>query len=158
MRKYERATARRITVFTCVCMALLLAGCDIAPNEAQKQNVWLHNRTATVTAETARAENASGILQALTQLGDVYGTRAVRFLPVTRSKSQALQEIIAGNELFKKQNQSRVAAFKQAHRKQSPLTRQIVAQAKTQAVPESRNGNNPVFPTLERDTNCVTDA
>ena len=140
MRKYERATARRITVFTCVCMALLLAGCDslrFAPNEAQKQNAWLHNRTATVTAETARAENASGILQALTQLGDVYGTRAVRFLPVTRPQAQALQEIIAGNELFKKQNQSRVAAFKQAHRKQSPLTRQIVAQAKTQAVPES---------------------
>jgi hypothetical protein len=70
-------------------------------------------------------------------LGGVYGTRAVRFLRVTRSKSQALQEIIDGNELSKKQNQSQAAAFKQAHSQQSPLSRQIVAQAKTQAVPES---------------------
>jgi hypothetical protein len=188
-------------------MALLLAGCDslrFAPNEAQKQNAWLHNRTATVTAETARTENASDRLQAVTQLGEiqsraftfycglpaefpsaenaedilvesnrqlaqtalqagaqrpdtwevadsamefgigicallggVYGTRAVRFLRVPRSKSQALQEIVAGNELFKRQNQVQAAAFKQAHSKQSPQTRQIVAQAKTQAVPES---------------------
>jgi hypothetical protein len=74
MRKYERATARRITVFTCVCMALLLAGCDslrFAPNEAQKQNAWPHNHTAMVTVETARAENASEKLQALTQLGEI---------------------------------------------------------------------------------------
>ena len=96
-------------------MALLLAGRDslcFAPNETQKQNAWLHNRTATATAETARTENTS-------------------------KKLQALQEIIAGNELFKKQNRSQAAAFKQAHSQQSPLTRQIVAQTKTQAVPES---------------------
>jgi len=60
-------------------------------------------------------------------LGGVYGTRAVRFLRETKSKSQALQEVIAGNELSKKENQSQAAAFKQAHSKQSPQTRQIVA-------------------------------
>jgi hypothetical protein len=63
-------------------------------------------------------------------LGGVYGTRAVRFLRDARGKSQALQEIIAGNELFKKQNESSAAAFKQAHSNQSPQTRQIVVQAK----------------------------
>jgi len=63
-------------------------------------------------------------------LGGVYGTRAVRFLRGARGKSQALQEIIAGNELFKKQNQAQAAAFKQAHGNQSPQTRQIVVQAK----------------------------
>jgi hypothetical protein len=179
---------------------LLLAGCDslrFAPTEAQKQNAWLHNRTPTVAAETARAENSSEQLQGLTQLsevqsrafssyyglpgefpqaetaedilsesnwqlaetalhagagrpdawqvadsalelgigifallGGVYGTRAVRFLRDAKGKSQALQEIIAGNELFKKQNQPAATAFKQAHNNQSSHTRQIVAQMK----------------------------
>jgi hypothetical protein len=179
---------------------LLLVGCDslrFAPTEAQKQNAWLHNRTAIVAAETARAENTSEKLQGLTQLsevqsrafssyyglpkefpqaetaedilsesnwqlaeaalhagaerpdawqvadsalelgigifallGGVYGTRAVRFLRDARGKSQALQEIIAGNELFKKQNQPAATAFKQAHNNQSSQTRQIVAQMK----------------------------
>ncbi len=181
--------------------AFLLAGCDslrFAPTEVQRQNAWLHNRTATISADTARAENASEKLQALTQLselqsrafssyyglpkefpqadsaedilaesnwqltrtalqqgadrpdawqvadsvlelgigicallGGVYGTRAVRFLRETRTKSKALQEIITGNELFKKQNQSSASAFKQAHQSQSPQTRQIVAQMKS---------------------------
>ncbi len=63
-------------------------------------------------------------------LGGVYGTRAVRFLKQARTKSKALQEIIAGNEFFKKQNESSVASFKQAQKLQSPETRQIVAQMK----------------------------
>jgi hypothetical protein len=63
-------------------------------------------------------------------LGGVYGTRAIRFLKDARTKSQALKEIITGNELFKKQNESSVVAFKDAHRNQSPQTRQIVAEIK----------------------------
>jgi hypothetical protein len=35
-----------------------------------------------------------------------------------------------GNELFKKQNESSVVAFKQAQQNQSPATRQIVAETK----------------------------
>lgn len=179
----------------------LLTGCDslrFAPTEAQKQNAWLHNRTAIVAAETAKLENASEKLQALTKLsefqsrafssycglpkefpqvdtaedilsqsnwqlarmalaessdrpdawqladnafelaigicalfGGVYGTRAVRLLKQARAKSQALQEIIMGNELFKKEHKTYVGAFKQAHKDQSPQTRQIVAQMKS---------------------------
>ncbi len=63
-------------------------------------------------------------------LGGVYGTRAVRFLKDARTKSKALQEIITGNELFKRRNQSQTAAFKEAHKNQSSQTRQIVAQMK----------------------------
>jgi hypothetical protein len=59
--------------------------------------------------------------------GGVYGTRAVGFLRDARTKSKALQEIVAGNELFKKNNQPQVSAFKQAQQNQSPTTRQIVA-------------------------------
>jgi hypothetical protein len=194
----EITATRSICLFTFV---LLLAGCDslrFAPSEQQKQNAWLHNRTAIAAAETARAENSSEKLQSLSGLselqsqaftsyfglpkefpkaasaeeilaesnwqlantavqqssdrpdawqvadsamelgigicallGGVYGTRAVGFLKDARTKSKALQEIIVGNELFKKNNQTQVAAFKQAQQNQSPETRQIVAEMKT---------------------------
>ena len=198
--KCEQARTQKSAIFTCAFMCLVLAGCSslrFAPTEAQKQNAWLHNRTTVVAAETARAEDASQKLQALTQLsevqsrafsaycglprefpqaetaedilaesnwqlagtalqtgaerpdawqvadsmlelgigicallGGVYGTRAVRFLRDARTKSKALQEIITGNELFKKQNSSQATAFKQAHSNQSPPTRQIVSRMK----------------------------
>jgi len=63
-------------------------------------------------------------------LGGVYGTRAVRFFKTAKVKSKALQEIIAGNELFKKENQPYMSAFKKAHKDQCPQTRQIVAEMK----------------------------
>jgi len=185
---------------TLIVTCIFSAGCDtlrFAPSEAQKQNAWLHNRTAIITGETARAEDTSEKLQALTQLselqsrafssycglpkefpqaetaedilsqsnwqlagtaltesadrpdtwqvadsvlelgigicallGGVYGTKAVRFLGQARTKSRALQEIITGNELFKKQDEAQASAFKQAHQSQSPATRQIVAEMK----------------------------
>lgn len=64
-------------------------------------------------------------------LGGVYGTRAVRFLQQAKDKSKALQEIIKGNELFKKDHKDQADAFKQAHNSQSPQTRQLVAELKT---------------------------
>ena len=198
--KCKKATPLKVTVLTLSCVCLISAGCDSlrpAPTETQKQNAWLHNRTAIVAAETARAEDSSEKLQALTQLGEVqsrafsaycglpkefppaetaedildesnfrlasaalqesterpdpwqvadsflemgigicallggvYGTRTVRFLKDARGKSEALKEIIAGNEQFKKQNQSQTVAFKQAHQNQSPQTRQLVAAIK----------------------------
>jgi hypothetical protein len=202
--KCKRAEVQRSTkVFGCVLICFLFAGCDslrFAPTEAQKQNAWLHNRTATITTDTARAENTSEKLQLLTQLnevqsrafsshyglpkefppaetaedvltesnwqlartalqqgadrpdawevadsmlelgigicallGGVYGTRAVGFLRKARTKSKALQEIIAGNELFKKENVSSTPAFKQAHQNQSLQTRQIVTEFKANA-------------------------
>lgn len=179
---------------------LVTTGCDglrFAPSEQQKQNAWLHNRTATVAAETARTEQSSQELQALTRLselqsrsfssycglpkeypqtetaeqilaesswrtanatlaqsaerpdpwqvadsaldvgigvcalfGGVLGTRAVRFLRDARAKSQALREIIQGNELFKTRNADQVPAFKAAQQHQSSETRQLVTTMK----------------------------
>jgi hypothetical protein len=63
-------------------------------------------------------------------LGGVYGTRAVRFLKTARTKSQALKEIVQGNELFKKQNADQTQPFKAAHQNQSPETRQLVTAMK----------------------------
>ena len=203
-KKYRTAkTQINAILFVCVSTCFLSAGCDslrFAPSEEQKQNAWLHNRTAIMAAETAKAESASDKLQALTQLseiqsrafssyygspqefpqaetaedvliesnwqlartalqqgaerpdawevadsmlglgigicallGGVCGTRAVGFLRQARTKSKALQEIITGNELFKKQNASSTFAFKQSHQNQSPKTRQIVAKIKANA-------------------------
>jgi hypothetical protein len=67
----SRTTA--LTSVTLVTMCLL-AGCDtlrLAPSEQQKQNAWLHNRTAAVAAETAKAQQSSQELQALTQLSEL---------------------------------------------------------------------------------------
>lgn len=188
-------------VLTSIALCLFLIGCDslrFAPSEEQKQNAWLHNRTTTVAAESAKAEDASQELQALTKLsqlqsraftsyyglpkefpqadtgedilaqsnwqlaektvreslerpdawqvadsalelgigvcallGGVYGTRAIGFLKEARAKSKALQEIVAGNEFFKRQNQAQAGAFKQAHQNQSSQTRQMVTQIKS---------------------------
>jgi len=63
---------RILMILTLLCC--LSAGCDslrFAPTEAQKQNAWLHNRTTTIVADTARLENASEQLQALTQLSEI---------------------------------------------------------------------------------------
>jgi hypothetical protein len=192
---------RKTSVSLLLGLCLLSVGCEslrFAPSETQKQNAWLHNRTAAITAETAKGENTSENLQALTKLselqsrafvsytglpkefpqaetvedvlaqsnwqlarmasaesaerpdiwqaadslfelaigisalfGGVFGTKIVQFLKDAQTKSKALKEIIEGNELFKKQNQSSVEAFKQAQQNQSPQTRQIVAEMKS---------------------------
>jgi hypothetical protein len=188
---------RHTLVLACLVFTLLPAGCDslrFAPGERQKQNAWLHHRTATVAADTAQKEQTSPELQALTKLseaqsrafpsyyglpkecppaetaqeilaqsnwqladaaqtesaarpdpwqvadsvlelgigifgllGGVCGTRVVEFLKTARTESQALKEIVKGNELFKKQNAPQAAAFKAAHQHQSAQTRQLVA-------------------------------
>ncbi len=200
-RTIEERSKIALWVIAAMVCALSIAGCDtlrLAPSEQQKQNAWLHNRTAAAAAETARAQSASSELQALTQLserqseaftaycglpqeyppaqtneqilagsnwrlaetaltksanrpdpwgvadsllnlgigitallGGVYGTRIAGFLKDARTKSQALKEIVEGNELFKQQQPSQVEAFKSAQANQSPETRQLVAALKS---------------------------
>jgi hypothetical protein len=187
-------------VWVLLVFSLALAGCDslrLAPSEQQKKNAWLHNRTAAIAAETAKTDQTSPQLQALTQLselqsraftsycglpkeyppadtadqilgasnqqlasaavaesaerpdpwqvadtvlefgigvcglfGGVCGTRAVQFLQDARTKSQALKEIVEGNELFKQQQPTQAEAFKAAQQNQSLETRQLVAALK----------------------------
>lgn len=64
-------------------------------------------------------------------LGGVYGTKAVRFLREAKVKSNALKEIVLGNELFRKTNTEYAQVFKDAHKNQSALTRQLVAEMKS---------------------------
>jgi hypothetical protein len=196
----RRRTMKKGLIVVAVAFMVLLAGCDslrFAPGEAQKQNAWLHNRTAQMAADVARAEDTSDELRGLTKLcevqsraftanyglpaefppadtvdailaesnqqlaglalaearqrldvwdvadgaidlgiavaalfGGVYGVKVARFLKEARVKSKALREIISGNELFKRQHADSAQAFKEAHRNQSPQTRQLVVQMK----------------------------
>lgn len=63
-------------------------------------------------------------------IGGVYGTRFVRFLNDAKTKSQALKEVILGNELFKTQNPDSADSFKQAQYLQSPETRKLITELK----------------------------
>jgi hypothetical protein len=182
---------------------LITGGCDsirFGPSEAQKQNAWVHNRTAAIASQTAQSEQSSEKLQELTKLsetqsqafvayyglpqelpkadtvndvlsesnkqlaataikessqrpdawdiadsamelgiaiaglfGGVYATRITKFLQDAKAKSNALKEIVLANEIFKKTNPDSADAFKDAQKNQSPLTKQIVAEAKSGA-------------------------
>jgi len=188
-------------ILVVMVLVFFTVGCGsfrFAPGEAQKQNAWLHNRTAEMAADIAHSEDASGELQGLTKLcevqsraftadyglpaefpgadsaeailaesnqqlahsalaqarqrpdawdvadgamdlgigiaalfGGVYGVKVARFLNEARTKSKALREIIKGNELFKSEHTDSARAFKAAHKDQSPQTRQLVTQVKT---------------------------
>jgi len=63
-------------------------------------------------------------------VGGVYGSRAAAGLKLAQEKSRALREVIAGNELFKRQNPEAAGSFKEAQGGQSPSTRTLVAELK----------------------------
>lgn len=63
-------------------------------------------------------------------VGGVYGSRVARTLQTARQKSQALKEVVQGNQLFKKANPKATEAFKQAQQLQSEATRRMVAEMK----------------------------
>ena len=81
-------------------------------------------------------EIADGMLElgiALAGLvGGAYGIRIAGTLKTVREKSKALKEIVTGNELFKQLYPEQADRFKEAQQKQSPATRQIVTQLKTE--------------------------
>ncbi|MFB0524253.1 MAG: hypothetical protein ACETVZ_01850, partial [Phycisphaerae bacterium] len=84
---------------TVILVCVLLAGCEtlrFAPSEAQKQNAWLHNRTAQITTETARQGQASEKLQALTQLSEVQSRAFVSYcgLPKEFPQAQTAEDIL----------------------------------------------------------------
>lgn len=64
-------------------------------------------------------------------LGGVWGLRIAAFLKQAKEKSQALKEIIEGNELFKELCPTAVGEFKQAHVNQSAATRTLVTEIKS---------------------------
>lgn len=61
-------------------------------------------------------------------IGGAYGVRVVRTIKQLRDKSQALKEIVSGNELLRQQHPEMKTFFKEAHQHQSVVTRAIVAE------------------------------
>lgn len=68
---------------TLILTCLLLAGCEsfrFPPSETQKQNAWLHNRTAMMAGRAAHSENSSEKLQALTRLSELQSRSFISYL------------------------------------------------------------------------------
>lgn len=87
-------------VVGCIFICLLSVGCDslrFAPSEQQKQNAWLHSRTTTIAADTAKDENASEQLKALTQLSEVQSRAFSSYfgLPKEFPRSETAEDILA---------------------------------------------------------------
>lgn len=83
-----------------IVLCLLLAGCQslrFTPSEVQKQNAWLHNRTAIITAEAAKTENTSEELQALTKLSELQSRAFVSYtgLPKKFPQAETTADILA---------------------------------------------------------------
>jgi hypothetical protein len=62
--------------------------------------------------------------------GGVWGIKAASYLRSAQLKSNALREVVLGNEVFKKTNGEMTPAFKTAHVHQSQPTRKIVKEMK----------------------------
>ena len=98
MKKFEVKKSTRL--FGCVFICLFSVGCKslrFAPSEAQKQNAWLHNRTTTIAADTAKDENASEHLQALTQLSELQSRAFSSYfgLPAEFPPSETAEDVLA---------------------------------------------------------------
>jgi len=98
--KKNQSAASFATVFVCACISVALAGCGalrFAPSEAQRQNAWLHNRTATIATQTAKAESVSQVLQALIQLNEKQSQALMAYygLPNEFPPAETAEEILS---------------------------------------------------------------
>lgn len=70
----EEVMRNWIVVLLVVMLMVLVCGCDsfrFAPGEVQKANAWLHQRTAQMAADVAKAEETSPELVGLAELSEV---------------------------------------------------------------------------------------
>jgi hypothetical protein len=96
----SRMPSLRLVVFVSVSCALIASGCSslrLAPSERQKQNAWLHNRTAEAAAETAGTEQTSSELQALTKLSELQSRAFTAYcgLPKEYPPAETTEQILA---------------------------------------------------------------
>jgi hypothetical protein len=98
--KFKKAMSLKPSLLIPACICFLLAGCNslrFAPSEAQKKNAWLHNRTTIVTAETARAEDTSPKMQALTKLSEIQSRAFSAYcgLPKELPQAETAEDILS---------------------------------------------------------------
>jgi len=132
-------TMKKYLPAICIICITFFMGCSVGVTPAQLPGYTAQPAPNAVgTDQTLNqpdswdiADNALELGIAVAGLfGGVYGIKVAGFLKQARSKSNALREIIAGNELLKKQDDKLNIAFKTAHQNQSPQTRKIVAEIK----------------------------
>ncbi len=85
-------------------VCLLLVGCDsfrFAPSEFQKQNAWVHNRTAGIAAQAAGDEAASEKLQGLTKLSEQQSRAFVAYhgLPKEFPVAETAEDVLAESNI-----------------------------------------------------------
>jgi hypothetical protein len=93
-------TAAVITA-AAVTAGVFMCGCDglrFAPGQVQKQNAWLHNRTARLTADKAQQEDTSAKLRALARLSADQSRAFCSYfgLPDQMDADNTADEILAG--------------------------------------------------------------
>lgn len=93
---------KKITLVLAVIVGL--AGCDslrFAPGQTQKQNAWLHNRTATAAAQTAKSGGTSEKLKALCKLSELQSRAFVADYGVPKQlpMAESADEILAGSNV-----------------------------------------------------------
>ena len=97
----KKADIRKSIKFIgCILICLLTSGCDslrFAPSEQQKQNAWLHGRTTTIAANTAKDENTSKQLQTLTKLSEIQSRAFSSYfgLPKEFPQSETVEDVLA---------------------------------------------------------------
>ena len=79
---------------------LFCAGCEgirFGPSEAQKQNAWVHNRTAAIASQTAQAEQSSEKLQELTRLSETQSQAFVAYygMPQEVPKADTFNDVLS---------------------------------------------------------------
>ena len=99
MKRTKNSTSQ-LAGFALIVCAFLCVGCEslrFAPSEQQKQNAWLHNRTTVAAAETARDENASEKVKALTELSELQSRAFVSYngLPKEFPRAETAEDILA---------------------------------------------------------------
>ena len=86
-------------VMAVAAVLLVASGCGqirFAPSESQKQNAWVHNRTAVIAAQEAQAEQASANLQELTKLSETQSRAFVAYcgLPEELPEAETAQDVL----------------------------------------------------------------
>lgn len=83
-----------------IAVVLMINGCGeirFAPTEEQKQNAWVHNRTAAIAAQTAKDEAASEKLKALTSLSEMQSRALVAYcgLPEELPEAETAEDVLS---------------------------------------------------------------
>jgi hypothetical protein len=112
----EERTMRNVIAVLAIVM--ITNGCGqirFGMSEAQKQNAWVHNRTAAIISQTAQNEQSSEKLQELTKLSETQSEAFVAYcgLPEELPKANTAEDVLS-------ESNKQLAATAIAQSKQRP--------------------------------------